>query len=140
MAFQSCLTDIELPLVVDASVIVNINATGQADRILGSISNDALVPSTVLKELERGELVGHGDAAALKSLIDANIVALLKIPSIAHGDYLNLTSGTSASSLGDGEAATIACASSLRHCAVIDEKKARRICAERYSHVFVQYI
>ena len=37
MTSVSCLEEIDDPLVLDASVVVNLNATGFADRVLDAV-------------------------------------------------------------------------------------------------------
>lgn len=137
MSQVSCLKDIADPLVLDASVVVNLNATGFASRILHAIPAGIQIPDPVIKELKRGTLMGHSDATDLQALLDRGIVDALKVPEAAYPDYIALVSGSSVGSLGDGEAATIASAFANGAWAALDERKARRICAERYPSVKV---
>jgi len=137
MSSVSCLTEIVDPLVLDASVVVNLNATGYADRILGAFPTGVMIPHPVVKELKRGTLMGHSDATDLDQLLGKGLAKTMKLPVTAQPEYIALVSGTSASSLGDGEAATIASAFATGAWAAIDERKARRICAERYKEVKV---
>lgn len=135
MSSVSCLTEIEDPLVLDASVVVNLNATGYADRILNVIPAGVIIPHPVVKELKRGTLLGHSDATDLNQLLEKGLAETMNVPVPAQSEYISLVSGTSTTSLGDGEAATIASAFATGAWAAIDERKARRICAERYKEV-----
>lgn len=137
MSSVSCLLEINDPLVLDASVVVNLNATGFADRILSAIPERIYIPEPVVRELKRGALKGHSDATDLDELLSRGIVDVLKIPVSAQSEYILLVSGAAAGSLGDGEAATIASAFATNAWAAIDERKARRICSERYQEVKV---
>jgi len=133
----SCLTEIKNPLILDASVVVNLNATGFADRILGAIPVDAFVPEPVLSELQRGISMGHSDAIDLEQLIEKGLANTLALPALAQSDYIALVSGSAANSLGDGEAATIVSASVTGSWAAIDERKARKICSDKFREVKV---
>lgn len=133
----SCLSDECDSLLLDASVIVNLNATGYADRILNALPQDILVPKPVVSELGEGAKAGHTDAIDLQNLLDTGAAKEFAIPESIQQKYVELVSGSTANSLGDGEAATIACAHGTRSWAAIDERKARRICAERYPHIII---
>ncbi len=133
----SCLSDQCGLLLLDASVVVNLNATGYAERILRALPAKILVPKPVVTELRNGMKAGHTDAIDLQCLLDGGAATEFAIPGPAQQEYIALVSGTSAQSLGDGEAATIACAHGTTAWAAIDERKARRICAERYPQIMV---
>ncbi|MEM9704440.1 MAG: hypothetical protein AAF850_00030 [Pseudomonadota bacterium] len=137
MASISSLSDACEALLLDASVVVNLNATGYSAQILSALPFKVLVPRPVIRELRNGAANGHADATDLDALIGQSIVQEAPVVGAAQGEFIALTSGASVSSLGDGEAATIACAFSSGAWAAIDERKARRICAERYQTVKV---
>ena len=137
MRSVSCISKFETPLVLDASVFVNLSATGYADRILEAIPVEVLIPAPVVTELLNSIKLGYNDAIALRPLLEEGIVSPLDIPRKAQLDYLELVSGSTASSLGDGEAATIASANALNAWAAIDERKARRVCENRYQNLKV---
>lgn len=137
MTSVSCLEEIDDPLVLDASVVVNLNATGFADRVLDAIPAGVFIPDPVIRELQRGTKMGHSDATDLDALLAQGLADTLKVPVSAQSEYISLVSGSSTSSLGDGEAATIASAFAMRAWAGIDERKARRICSDRYKEVKV---
>ena len=124
-------------LLLDASVVVNLNATGYADRILDALPMSTLVPSAVIRELKRGAAAGHTDAVDLQRLLDAGLAKEFKLPTTAQSEFVSLVSGPTSQSLGDGEAATIASAHTTSAWAAIDERKANKICAERYPHISV---
>ena len=137
MTSISCLDGIAGPLVLDASVVVNLNATGFAARVMEAIPIGVFIPDPVIRELNRGIQMGHNDATDLQALLEKGLVEPLKVPKLAQAEYVALASGSSATSLGDGEAATIAAAFSMGAWAGLDERKARRICSERYRTVNV---
>jgi predicted nucleic acid-binding protein len=137
MTTVSCLEEIDDPLVLDASVVVNLNATGFADRVLDAIPVGVFIPDPVIKELRNGIKKGHTDATDLNELLVKGLVSTLKVPASAQAEYIGLVSGSATSSLGDGEAATIASAFAIGAWASIDERKARKICANRYPNIKV---
>lgn len=137
MISVSCLEEIDDPIVLDASVVVNLNATGFADRVLDAIPAGVFIPDPVVRELQRGTKMGYSDATDLDALLAQGLADTLKVPVSAQSEYISLVSGSSTSSLGDGEAATIASAFAMRAWAGIDERKARRICSDRYKEVKV---
>lgn len=137
MASISSLTDKCKSLLLDASVVVNLNATGYSDKILTALPFDLRVASPVISELKRGAAKGHADATDLADLLDKKIIREAMLCATAQSEFIALTSGSSISSLGDGEAATIACAHSTGAWAAIDERKARRVCVERYTPMSV---
>lgn len=133
MSFVSCLNDHSEVVVLDASVVVNLNATGCAMRLIDACSNPFRVTQQVLRELRLGQVQGYSDAAQLEALIDQSAVELVTLSDSAEAVYLQLVSGHTADTLGDGEAATLAYANQTGHWAGIDERKATRICNERFS-------
>ena len=137
MATSSSLSDACEALLLDASVVVNLNATGYSAQILSALPFNVLVPRPVIRELRNGAAKGHADATDLDELLNQSIVSEAPVVGAAQGEFIALPSGFSVSSLGDGEAATIACAYSSGAWAAIDERKARRICADRYQTIQV---
>lgn len=137
MASISALSNACEALFLDASVVVNLNATGYADKILTALPLKVLVPKPVIRELRNGAARGHADATDLGKLLDRKIVLEASLSGSSQSEFIALTAGATVSSLGDGEAATIACAHASGAWAAIDERKARRICEERYKSVTV---
>lgn len=134
MAPQSFLPDTDL-LVIDTSIVINLNATGYAREILDVLPHCAVVTDVVVGELEHGRSKGRGDAAMLAGLVKAGVLTIASLGEIALPHFESLVIGASAETLDDGEAATIAYAIDTRACAVIDERKATRLCSERFPHV-----
>ena len=137
MASISCLSEHQSPVVLDSSVVVNLNATGIAQKLLNLMPMDIQVPSPVLKELKHGGTQGHKDAELLIELAKLKLVQIVELPESAKSTYLRLMSGSSRDSLGDGEASTIALARAMQVSAVIDEKKARRIGREQFPDILI---
>ena len=137
MVPRSCLDDRPAPVVADTSVVINLNATGCFDAILRALPNRCVVVEAVSLELQAGRRTGRRDADALAALIDQHLVELTQLGDFGMSDFESLVSGSAAETLDDGEAATIACAIERSAVALIDDRKAIRICAERFPNLAV---
>ena len=135
MERQSCLTDREVPVVADTSVLINLNATRCAETILDALPNPFLVVSEVIPELKYDEKTGRDDATAVNAWQASGRLEVVQLGGTGMRHFDGLVSGPVAQTLDDGEAATIAYALELRPYAIplIDERKANRICVERFA-------
>lgn len=133
MSLSKSFADPGTLLVADASVVINLNATGRARDIVKAIPYRIVVSSNTVAELELGERNGHEDARQLQALIDQGLVGRIELGAKGIGLYGSLIDGAALTTLDDGEAATIACALEQSAVAVIDERKARSLCAIRFS-------
>lgn len=120
------------PLVADSSVVINLNATRRAATILEALPNRIPVTEEVRRELRVGDTREHRDGALLDELVAGGFIDAVKLGESGLGDFLGLVSGPASETLGDGEAATIAKSLEAGGLALIDDRKALRICAERY--------
>lgn len=118
-------------IVVDASVAINLNASGSASQILRAHPGTFVVTGNVVGELGRCARTGRDDRSLAVALIAAGVLAQVTLQGGALNRFEMLTIGNSADTLDDGEAATIAYAAEVTGVALIDERKARRICAAR---------
>ena len=137
MVRQSCLRDGTVPVIADTSVVINLNATQCAEAILEALPNPFLVVSEVVPELESGLQSGRNDVAALEAWIASGRVRIEQLGHAGVQHFSNLVSGPAAQTLDDGEAATIALALEMKPHAIplIDERKANRLCADRFAHL-----
>ena len=122
----------DVPVVTDASVIINLNATRKAAAIIDCFPNRFLVTDTVRRELLTGGPRGHGSWEGLEALIHDGSIELVELEPGDGPVYRSLVEGGFKETLDDGEAATIAYAVGRGAVALIDERKARRICADRF--------
>jgi predicted nucleic acid-binding protein len=132
MGLLTFLTDPAALVVADTSTVINLNATGCALEIIRAIPNKLVVVDVAAAELNEGRRRGRKDADLLAELVSARIVELVELDDSADTHFETLVVGPAAMTLDDGEAATIAYAVSHQGTPVIDERKATRICAERY--------
>jgi predicted nucleic acid-binding protein len=136
MALQPCLTE-PITMLSDTSVVINLNATGCADAILRALPHRVAVIDIVQGELDAGTPRERNDAALIGRLVDDGLIKVVSLDETASLLFETLVIGPSAITLDDGEAATIAYAVANGATAVIDEKKANRICAERFPELTV---
>lgn len=115
------------PLVVDYGVLLSLNATGCAARILGPLNSPVIVPQIVHQGFGQGHNFGWLSEMSAAGRV---LVADLGPQGLLH--YETLVIGPAVTTLDDGEAATIACALEAGAIAVIDEPKAVDLCAEQF--------
>jgi hypothetical protein len=125
MGLPSCLFNRSSPLVLDASVAINLNATGKCASILDVVSG----------ELEAGRKNGRTDADMMETLIKSGRLQKASLSPESEGNFLALVCGRGSTTLDDGEAATIAWAVAHGGIPIIDEKKGLTICQERFPSV-----
>jgi predicted nucleic acid-binding protein len=139
MELLSSLTDAQALLVADASTIISVNATGCAKRVIRALPNRVAVVDIVSGELEEGRQRKRQNADLLKKLVDAGHVEIVQLDEKGEEYFERLVVGAAQMTLDDGEAATIAYAVATSGIALIDEKKANRICGQRFPELRLAY-
>lgn len=132
MGLQTSLSDHDSVLVVDASTIINLNATGRAKDILRAVPYSVAVVDVVADELEDGRAKGRNDANQLSALVKTKLIEVVRLGNQGVNYFEVLVVGAANETLDDGEAATIAYAAEAGVVALIDERKAIRLCASRF--------
>lgn len=69
MGLPSCLFDPSALLVLDAGVLINLNATGYATQIFEALPNRVAITDVVIAELERGRAKGRADSDLIVELL-----------------------------------------------------------------------
>ena len=118
-------------IVADTSAIINLNATGRAEEIFALFSSPPVVTESVRFELQAGRIRGHQDIVGLETLVRRGACRIVEIGRGA-AIQRSLVEGRAGDTLGDGEAATVAYAAAYGQAAMMDDKKARRICEDRF--------
>jgi predicted nucleic acid-binding protein len=134
---STALIDPEAEIVADTSAVINLVAAGCASTIAEALPNLIVVADVVSAELEIGRRHGHRQADQLRELVDRRMVRIVSLGGVALQHFESLVIGPALVTLDDGEAATIAYAANHAAVALIDERKARRICGERFPAVRV---
>lgn len=135
MALPPCLAEHPSLLVADASVIINLNATGCAEAILGALPHRIAVVDIVVNEIRGGLRRGRHDAATLEALIENKLFQIVQLGPQGLLRFESLVVGDAGQTLDDGEAATLAYAEEAGARALIDERKARRLATERHAAI-----
>ena len=133
----SCLTDSKTTVVCDASTVINLNATGCAVAILKALPNPFVISEVALGELDEDTRSNRNDAKLVAEMQSLGLIKALPLDDGSSGHFERLVAGRTIDTLDDGEAATIACAVAIKGVPIIDERKANRICKERYPDLLV---
>lgn len=115
------------PLVLDASVAINLLGTGQPGEILRLLDTQVLMEERAYREVQRNPHDGKAGRVALDELISAGVLHLEQLSAAGFDVFLELIGADPPDDLGDGEAATIAHAMEIGGVAILDERKGRRI-------------
>lgn len=137
MAYSNLLNDVLVPLILDTSVVINLNASGSAAQILAACPNRVIVPDIVVGELAIDSRTNRDDQSELATLVQANLLETASIPDDFQNLYHSIISGEFGMSLDDGEAATLTLANATKSAAVLDERKARRLAAKEFATMSV---
>ncbi len=132
MGSPTFLADFSGPIVADTSVVINLIATGCAHTILGALPKRLVVVDVVPAELDLGKRLGRNNSARLTELVAGGLVEIVALGDPGTMYFSELIIGPALETLDDGEAATIAFAVEHSGTALIDERKATRICADRF--------
>jgi predicted nucleic acid-binding protein len=116
-----------------------IDSAPRVPNLRVDVHEPLLVVDIVVSEIEEGRKTGPADAQMLAQLLQAQ---LIETDSLNEPDNLlfeALVSGLAATTLDDGETATIAaCAAGRSLPIVLDDQKARRIWRERFSDLSIR--
>ena len=133
MSLSKSFADPSITFVADASVVINLNATGRAADIIKAIPNRIAIAGGTMAELGLGARNGHDDAHQLQTLMDAGLIEQVQLGAKGAAIYESLIDGSARTTLDDGEAATIACAVEHGAIALLDERKARSLCFKLFT-------
>jgi len=133
----SCLIDPTAPVIIDASTVINLNATACGPRILKAIPNPFIITDVVQGELLEDRRNGRNDGQLVAELVAAGLISVAKLDDLTESHFEDLVIGRGDATLDDGEAATIAYGVEKGAIILIDERKATRICGERYPRLTV---
>lgn len=132
MGLRPRLPESAAVLVADASVAINLNASGAAAEIIAALPERIVIVDIVAEELKSGRRKGRDDADSVQSFVAKGLLEIKSLGPAGLAHLEGLIVGSASETLDDGEAATIAYAADAGAVAVIDERKAIRICAGRF--------
>jgi predicted nucleic acid-binding protein len=96
-----------------------------------------VVTDNAFAELAEGIRNGHSDAEKLQALIEQGVVRRVNLGGNGTRIYESLIEGSALRTLDDGEAGTIGYAYETAGIAMIDERKALKLCAESFPKLAV---
>ncbi len=124
--------------VIDTSVAINLIASGFPAQIIEALPAPVLAVDVIPLELEEGRRHGRPEPEIFNNLVLAGLIEIVSLGGRSASIFERLVTGLAAETLDDGEAATIAYATTHGGTAVIDERKASRICRERFSALAIE--
>jgi len=119
------------PLVIDASVAINLLGTGRPADFLHILGQRVIIEETTYREVDRNPFNGNSGHDSLDHLVSKGLLHLERLSDEGYELFLELTGASSPDDLGDGEAATIAHSTIIGGIPLLDEKKGSRIARER---------
>ena len=125
MSYSSCLADAEGELMLDTSVFISLSASGVAVEVLQALPQPALIVDVAASEVTVDARTGRPDGDILQSLLASPTLNLVKLDATGLALFEKLVLV-----LDDGEAATIAASAGRRAIAILDERRARRVCTQ----------
>ena len=102
---------------------------------MSALPNPILVPEQVVWELEDQRSRQRENAKMLAKLVALDLIEVTCLGVAGHEIFAEVVSGAAVTTLDDGEAATIAAAIENSGLALIDERKALRVCASRFEEL-----
>ena len=132
MENQFQLADINKPLVLDASVVINLLGTGQVKEILNALGHQCIIEVSALKEINRDPITQKPAEEILNQLAAEELLVTTQMEPAEEELFLQLVSGSLEESLDDGEAATIAVGRARDIIIVLDERKGSNIVRARF--------
>lgn len=119
-------------VVADTSAVINLSASGCAEKVIKALPHRIAIVDVVPTELAVGRGNGHTSADLLQNLLSKGAIDLVSLDDAAAQHFEELVIGPTALTLDDGEAATIAYAAANGGMALLDERKAIRIATKRF--------
>lgn len=123
----STLTSLHKELAIDASVLINVLGTGEAEAVLSTLARPVLVAAAVYREIKYDPFTGLPASGALSALEARGLIIKCDLDAAGTQHMVALVGAPGADALDDGEAATIALGARRECCVVIDEARGRRI-------------
>lgn len=123
-----------VPLVLDASAIINLLGTGSAAEIISLLRTEIFAERIAFEEVLRHPIPGADHAAELEDLAASGLLLVQDMDDAGREIFRDLAFSDLTSGLDDGEAATIAFAltHSISAVPVIDERKAASLFLRRW--------
>lgn len=125
-------------LVADTSAVINLIASGAFKDVAATLEVPLRVVDSVAREIAAGRSRGWKTPDQFEELLKAGLIEVAELDEPALACFESLVIGRAAETLDDGEAATIAYAQRCGAVAVVDERKARFLCGQRFPSLLLQ--
>jgi predicted nucleic acid-binding protein len=125
------MADFEL-VCADASALINMIGSGVPEEVLLALEAKTVVTKQVLKEVRRCPFESKHAEGPLVPLREGGFLEVVELDDETIEVFLSLVGAKPPDDLDDGEASTIAYGVTHGAVVVIDERKGRRICRERF--------
>ena len=119
-------------LVLDASVLINVGATGFAREILEALVEHAVVVGPAHDEVRGDPRSGARTSNFLGELVEEGILTRVELSGEQAELFVDLAGAPAPDDLGDGEAATVAFGAAAGLQLALDDGKARRVSSARF--------
>lgn len=116
----------------DASALINLLGSGVPGEILSAAGSRSVATTQVCREVKRYPFDGEQSSGPLIPILEGGFLEVLDLDDAAIDLFLGLVGAKPPDDLDDGEASTIAYGVTRAAVVVIDERKGRRICRERF--------
>lgn len=115
------------PIVLDASVLINLVATEITEQLLASFGVQVYAAQVAFDEVTRDPRKRGPIATTTDPLVERGALVVVPLDDAELETFLNFVGAEKPDDLGDGEAATIAVAASRGFAVALDDGKAIRI-------------
>lgn len=119
-------------VVADTSVMINLHATKHVVALLTAFPFALVITDVVKGELQEDRRTGRDDRALVAPLSEAGLLRTVTMSETAASVFAGLVVGPASETLDDGEASTLAYAAEFKLRPAIDERRALRICRQRF--------
>lgn len=119
-------------VVADASVAINLCASGAAEAILLGLPFRVAMAPDAIAEVTDDRRTGRADHIVLQRLLAAGRIEQIDLDSAEEEILAGLVIGPATETLDDGEAATIALGVTRGMTVAVDESKANGLCDRRF--------
>lgn len=123
---HSRLNETHTDIVLDASVLINILATGRAATILANLDRKILITSQAYNEVLRDPFTAGEASETIKPMEAANLISRRNLSGRSKQLY-EILSNPAEHNLDSGEAATIGFCDQHKLIAAIDERKGTKV-------------
>lgn len=129
----SNLSESSEEIVIDASVLINLMATGNIEAVLKNLKHSVVITDQAYMEVRRDPLTNRAASEVIQPLEKQRLLIRRDVGAGQAQNIFNYLTNELPVVLGEGEAATIGICQSLSLTAVIDELEGRKMAQEYWN-------